>query len=156
LARIDALIGPLPQAMRLFYQTVGSVDLRGSHPEWTCSGLSDPLVVLPIEVAVEEAGQYAALPDPRKGYWASESGIFRVPVAPDDYHKADISGGMWLGVEVPNADADPIVLEEAHALPFTAYIELVLTWGGFLGLEYETEHTWPLERLRSAASLQAG
>jgi hypothetical protein len=79
-----------------------------------------------------------------------------VPVAPDDYHKANVSGGMWLGVEVPNANADPVVLEETHDLPFTLYLELVLDWGGFLDLATADEHTWPVDELRAAAAAEAG
>jgi len=156
LRRLEELVGVVPAALAHFYRTVGSVDLRGEHPAWNGCDLSDPLVVEPITAVVEEAEQYVELKNPAEEYWASESGVFRAPIAPDDYHKADVSGGMWLGVEIPNADVDPVVLEESHALPFTLYLELVLEWGGFLGLETAEDHSWPLDELRSAASRTGG
>jgi hypothetical protein len=63
---------------------------------------------------------------------------------------------MWLGVEIPNAEADPVVLEERHGLPFTRYLDLVLAWGGFLGLETVKQHAWPLDDLKIAASRARG
>lgn len=156
LRRIEQLVGGVPAALAHFHRTVGSVDLRGAHPAWHGCDRSDALVVEPIAAVVEEAEQYAELENPAEEYWASESGVFRAPIAPDDYHKANMSGGMWLGVEIPNAEADPVVLEERHGLPFTLYLDLVLAWGGFLGLETVKEHTWPLEDLKVAASRAEG
>jgi len=104
----------------------------------------------PIAAVLEEAGEYAELEDPKEEYWASDTGVFRAPIAPDALHKADVSGGMWYGVEVPNSSPDPMVLEEPHGLPFTEYLEFALSWGGFPGLAAAANHSWPLERLREA------
>ena len=149
--RVETLVGPIPAALAQFYRTVGSVDLAGFHPNWVGCEYPDPLIVEPIESALEEAREYAALDDPKSEYSASESGVFRVPIAPDALHKAHVSGGMWYGVEIPNALADPVVLEEPHGLPFTRHLELSLSWGGFPGLADTPEHSWPLAALRRAA-----
>src|SRR5262249_23637099 len=54
IARIEREIGALPEALKLFWQRVGSVDLCGSHPQWDGCEYPDPLVVYPPSVAVEE------------------------------------------------------------------------------------------------------
>jgi len=148
---LQRLVGAIPVALAEFYRIVGAIDLTGSHAAWTCCDYPDPLVVEPIDSALEEAREYAELQDPKAEYWASESGIFRAPVAPDSLHKANVSGGMWYGIEMPNALADPVVLEEPHTLPFTQYLELALSWGGFPGLASAPAHSWPLAALRRAA-----
>lgn len=150
IARIGTLVGPLPPALALFYRRVGSVDLRGNHQAWRGCEYPDPLVVHPVAAALWEAEQYTRLADPKREY-LSESGVCRAPIAPDPVHKAGYSGGMWYGVEVPNVLDDPIVLEEPHGLPFTEYLDFVLSWGGFPGLATAPNHSWPLGELRDAA-----
>ena len=149
--RLEGLVGQIPLALAQFYRTVGSIDLAGFHPRWGGCDYPDPLIVYPIDAALEEAVQYAELQDPRTEYWASESGVFRVPIAPDALHKANVSGGMWYGVEIPNGSEDPLVLEDSHGLPFSAYLDFALSWGGFPGLATAAAHTWPLSELRRAA-----
>ena len=149
--RLQALVGPIPLSLAEFYRIVGAVDLTGAHPKWTGCDYPDPLVVEPIDSALEEALEYVELEDPKTEYSASESGIFRAPLAPDALHKANVSGGMWYGIEIPNPLADPVVLEEPHALPFTQYLEFCLSWGGFPGLASASAHSWPLASLRQAA-----
>jgi hypothetical protein len=151
ITRVERLVGDLPAALALFYRQVGSVDLTGAHASWHGCDYPDPLVVYPVNAVLEEAQEYAALKNPTEEYWASETGVFRAPIAPDALHKANVSGGMWYGVEVPHSSPDPVVLEERHGLPFTEYLELALSWGGFPGLAGATDHSWPLEQLREAA-----
>jgi len=131
---LERMIGPVPLALAEFYRTVGSIDLTGSHAEWSGCEYPDPLVIFPIEAALEEAQQYMELEDPKSEYWASDSRVFRAPLAPDAKHKANVSGGMWYGIEIPNSAPDPIVLGESHGLPLTRYLEFCLSWGGFPGL----------------------
>ena len=152
LAKLARLVGPVPRMLAAFYREVGSVDLRGAHHAWTGCDYPDPLVIDPIAVALEEAVEFAALSDPKTEYWASDSGVFRVPISPDPLHKADVSGGMWYGIEIPNASDDPVVLEEAHGLALTQYLAFALSWGGFPGLEGCPAHTYPLAQLRAAAA----
>jgi hypothetical protein len=152
IASVERVVGALPAALSLFYRRVGSVDLTGTHPAWHGCDYPDPLVIYPVSAVLEEARQYAELEDPKEEYGASETGVFRAPIAPDPLHKANVSGGMWYGVEVPSSSRDPIVLEERHGLPFTEYLELALRWGGFPGLAAAPKHSWPIERLREAAA----
>jgi hypothetical protein len=152
LAKVERLVGPPPAALMAFYRCVGSVDLRGGHPAWLGCEYPDPLVVHPVTAVLWEAEAYTQLEDPKRDY-LSESGACRAPIAPDPVHKAGFSGGMWYGVDVPNPLADPIVLEEPQGLPFTEYLDFVLSWGGFPGLATAPKHSWPLDRLREAARM---
>jgi len=127
---------------------VGSVDFTGRPPEWEGCEYPDPIVIDSVEFAVSEAKEFLKLASPDE-YWGSDSGIFRIPIAPDYYHKKDVSGGMWYGVEVPNNKEDPELLEEWHQTTFVGYLRLCLEWGGFPGLERaEAKHTLPIEKLK--------
>jgi len=136
--QLQGLVGAIPVSLLVFYRIVGSVDLTGSHPEWAGCEYPDPLVVEPIDSAIEEALAYV-----------------------------ELQGGMWYDIEIPNAVADPIVLEEPHALPFTRYLEFSLSWGGFPGLAnapatagllrpFVGQPGLPNKRLKLAAALVAG
>jgi hypothetical protein len=145
---LEENIGRVPLALAAFYRVVGCVDFTGGHPEWEGCEYPDPIVVDPVEYAVSEAKEFLELESP-EGYWDSDSGIFRVPIAPDYYHKEDVSGGMWYGVEIPNGKDDPDLLEEWHHTTFVGYLRLCFEWGGFPGLERaEAKHTWPLAKLK--------
>ena len=148
LLRITSAIGPIPLALVEFYREIGSVNFCGQHQKWKKCEYPDPLVIYPPEAAISELEEFLV---DRTEYTEAYGG-FRIPIAPDYYHKADVSGGMWYGVAVPAESANPIVLEERHALPFLEYLELNMEYGGFLGLERETVNSsWPLEELRKAA-----
>jgi hypothetical protein len=60
---------------------------------------------------------------------------FRVELAPDYLHKANISGGAPYCIEVPFSGADPLLADEGHLLPFLDYLRLAFRWAGFPGLE---------------------
>ncbi|HEY7115262.1 MAG TPA: hypothetical protein VH475_01680, partial [Tepidisphaeraceae bacterium] len=68
---------------------------------------------------------------------------YAVPIAPDRYHKADVSGGMWYGVSLPAVADDPPLNHEPHRTTFVGYLELTLRWGGFPGLDRSPGHNWP-------------
>lgn len=145
---LEENIGPVPLALASFYRVVGSVDFTGGRPGWEGCEYPDPIVVAPVAHAISEAKEFLELESPDE-YWASESGTFRIPIAPDYYHKEDVSGGMWYGVEVPNERDDPALLEEWHHTTFVEYLRLCFGWGGFPGLERAgANHTWPLAKLK--------
>jgi hypothetical protein len=63
-------------------------------------------------------------------------GHFEASLAPDALHKDNISGGASYAVELPNAAADFLFLNERHNLLFVAYLRLaILRFGGFPGLD---------------------
>lgn len=141
--RIESEIGIIPLATKLFWQRVGSVDLSGSHPNWEGCEYPDPLIVFPPSSAVYELDDFLADREER----LSIGFPYLVPVAPDFYHKANVSGGMWYNVAVPAVADDPPLNDEWHNVTFLAYLEIALRFGGFPGLSRCSSHTWPIEML---------
>jgi hypothetical protein len=64
---------------------------------------------------------------------------FRIDLAPDDFTKANISGGGPYCIEVPFSGADPLFADERHKLPFLDYLRLAFRWAGFPGLDRHAE-----------------
>jgi hypothetical protein len=143
ITRIEREVGVLPLALKLFWQRVGSVDLCGSHPEWDGCDYPDPLVVYPPSVAVQELDEFLADKEERLRC----NFPYLIPVAPDDYHKADVSGGMWYNVSVPSVADDPPLNDEWHRMTFVAYLEVAVQWAGFPGLSRCPGHSWPVAEL---------
>lgn len=118
-------LGPTPPSLLAFWTVVGNVDLGwdyyrdGTAPDFG-TGLEleefDPLQVMLTDDLELEGPPY------------------RLDLAADALHKADISGGPAYGVDLPFRGADPLFAEEPHGLHFTDYLRLALRWGGFPGL----------------------
>lgn len=118
-------VGPIPLSLRTFYQVVGEVDWMGHHPALTPDDgktCPDPLVVYPLEAALDDL-------EDRDGHERDS-----LVIAPDDLHKADISGGEPYEVGVPDPAADGKLLNESHDLYFVDYLRRVFDRGGFPGL----------------------
>ncbi len=134
--QLEEAAGTLPVSLRAFYEVVGAVDWIGNHPGLSAAGspmCTDPLVVIPIEKALELASEYG------------ES----ILIAPDALHKADTSGGDPYQIEVPNPAADGILLFEDHDVYFVDYLRLVFRFGGFPGYEGIEYPPPELEELRA-------
>jgi hypothetical protein len=140
--RIESEAGEVPLALKLFWLHVGSVNLCGSHPAWRGCEYPDPLVVYPPSVALPDLDDFREEPE----------GSFLIPIAPDDLHKADVSGGMYYNVSVPAVEDDPLLNDERHGVSFLAYLEIALASAGFPGLERCEGHTWPVDQIRTRAS----
>src|SRR4051812_45177204 len=56
--RIERDAGSLPQAIKLFWRLVGSVNFMGEHPDWEGCEYADPLIVFPPSVAVTELEEF--------------------------------------------------------------------------------------------------
>jgi hypothetical protein len=117
LKELEKLAGPVPLSLRAFYEIVGEVDLIGYHE--TISSEADPLVVFSVEAMLRCSEEIA------------EEG--RIAIAPDHFHKADISGGAPYEIALPDARADAELLNEPHCLFFVDYLRLVFRHGGFPG-----------------------
>lgn len=148
IARIEREVGALPLALKLFWQNIGSVDFCGSHPGWHGCDLPDPLVVHPPSVAIQELDEFLAHKEERLRC----DFPYVVPIAPDLFHKADVSGGMWYNVSVPAVADDPPLNDEWHRTTFVGYLELAVQWSGFPGLSRCPGHSWPIDDLRRARS----
>lgn len=141
LTTLEELVGPIPLALRVWYEIVGSVDLMGSHPAWTeivrLNIYPDPLVVDSVAWVHKEC--VARMTD---DYWleSEESAQNYLQIAPDDYHKEDVSGGSPYAIGVPDPAIDAFVLNEWHHTTFVNYLRLCFHWGGFPGFARYAEH----------------
>lgn len=141
--RIETEVGAVPYALARFWQVVGSVDLCGTHVDWHGCEYPDPLVIDPASDAVAELQEFL---DDRHERLRHDF-PYVIPISADDYHKEDVSGGMWYNVDCPATADDPIINDERHRLSFLDYLELALSMGGFLGLDKCPHHTWPIKEL---------
>lgn len=130
LAELEEQFGPLPLSLAAFWREVGSVDLVGMHPAWPDS--LDPLVVYEPEGAIS---------DLENQLWQGEDEIdrsvgFEAGLAPDEYHKDNVSGGPAYSVALPDPSSDFVLLNERHTVLFVPYLRMaILKWGGFPGLD---------------------
>lgn len=141
--RIQTEIGAVPYALVQFWKKIGSVDLCGSHPDWNGCEYPDPLVIEPASQAVAELQEFL---DDREERMRHDF-PYVIPISADDYHKENVSGGMWYNVDCPATADNPIINDERHQLPLLDYLELALSMGGFLGLDNCNRHTWPVSEL---------
>ncbi|MFE9204574.1 hypothetical protein [Micromonospora sp. NPDC007230] len=135
--RFDAV----PMTLRSWVRLVGDVWLVGTHPQWPTSASADPLV---IEL---EGSLHADFPSIRD-YFADEwngwrerraedasAGVFVLPLAPDRFHKENVSGGSPYGMVLPDGCVDGLFAAET-TMPFVSYLNWVFDHGGF---------PWPTE-----------
>ena len=144
LATLERLSGaPVPPAIAAFWRIVGGINLVPDHDEPMPSGVPADLVLLdPLEVddpvavwfEVEEWLEH------RQGAHPELAGPIEVPVAPDELHKANMSGGAAYAIWLPDHGADPLVREESHRLCLTDYLRLAFDNSGFTRLRDESDH----------------
>jgi hypothetical protein len=133
----------LPISFQAWLQEIGTINLMGTDKSWRCCGYhglenkevwyTDPLVV-----EVDKEYIYSEFENWR--YQTSEEGFeeigpFCIPFAPDDLHKANISGGAPYEIHSDKPIVDPLVLNERHGFSFFAYVRHACSWGGFPGFE---------------------
>jgi hypothetical protein len=139
--RLVALSGaPVPPTLLAFWRVVGGInwvwDYDAGQPP-------DPGFDLPLE---EHDALCIHAPESIEeclAEWTEENEDvepelrepLRIDLAPDYLHKANISGGMPYGVELPFAGADPVVRWEPHELPLLDYLRVAFHWAGFPGLD---------------------
>jgi hypothetical protein len=101
--------------------------LQGRRPQMTAlpqrdeNSLPDPLVVYPIDILLGQLSD------------REEDEEAELALAPDDLHKADISGDAYY-VTLPEARAD-FRFGDWHKADFVDYLRAVFRWGGFPGWE---------------------
>jgi len=144
--RIEKVAGQLPLALKLFWLRVGSVDLSGHHPEWQETGYLDQLVILPPTYALFELDEYLTDKEARD----HDNDPYTLPIAPDYFHQANVSGGLPYSIAVPAAADDPPLLHTPSTETFLEHISNALQFGGFPGLEDCPGHSWPLAKLRQS------
>lgn len=122
----EMIEGPLPLSLRAFYDVVGEVNLNGGHESINPPGedvLADPLMVYGVDGALGWLGSMDF-----------EDDGMAIAIAPDDLHKANISGGGPYLLPVPSAGADTRLQDSPYdELTFVDYLRLAFRWGGFPG-----------------------
>jgi hypothetical protein len=113
IAALEELCGPLPASIRAWWEVVP---------------LPDPLVVDPIEAVIAEFREWESDAEYRRLVPR-----FRAPLAPDELHKDDISGGVPYELELPSSAADGALLNEWHNATFVAYLREAFRWAGVPG-----------------------
>lgn len=142
------LQGPVPLSLRAWWQEVGRVSILGGHPLLNpkVSGedvLPDPLDFAPLNYALSSVedwlddGGYAApsLAYPTRDWEAAAkpAGMrFPFDFAPDELHKADISGATY-DVMLPDSAADFRLMGAKGDPWFVAYLRRSFSLGGFPG-----------------------
>jgi hypothetical protein len=150
IARIEREIGELPLALKVFWRLAGSVDFtahrkagRAVEYPWAGCDYPDPLVIFPPSAAIAELDEFVGDCEERMRCDIP----YAVPIAPDDKHKDNVSGGGCYNLSVPAVADDPPLNDEWHQTTFVSYLELAVQWGGFPGLERCPHHAWPLREL---------
>lgn len=133
--------GPLPLAIEIFYEKVGSINLTpksdysyGKVNLEKIDGVSllalDPLQVFSATDLRWSIDEY------KNG---DKVDSFQLYLCPDFLHKQDISGGLPYSIELPpktpEAIIDPVVQGERHSLTFINYLRYCFKWAGFPGLD---------------------
>jgi len=158
--RLAAEIGGLPAALAACLREVGGLTLMGDcpaldlyyrrHPHVPAAmppdaGYPDPLVLPPVEALCSEWDDYREDVEDDVEPFA-----FIFFFAPDELHKANVSGGTH-DIELPDAVADPVLHGVAGrpGVTLVEYLRLSIGWGGFPGWSFAPERApAALARLR--------
>lgn len=139
IAALADVCGPLPASLQAFWEIVGGINFVWDYerpkgpPDF---GLDLPLPEMdPLCVGGPEKLWYCVEEWQSQECRPEVAEPLELELAPDVYHKADISGGPPYVISLPALSHDPILENERHHLAFTDYLRLALRWGGFPGLE---------------------
>ncbi|MBV1849439.1 hypothetical protein [Catellatospora tritici] len=125
---LERRFGAVPLTLLSWVRLVGDVWLVGTHPEWTSSADADPLV-LEVEGTRHSDESIREYFDDA---WSArrDSRLFVLPLAPDKFHKQNVSGGSPYGIVLPDGCVEGLFSWET-TMPFVAYLNWVFGEGGF-------------------------
>lgn len=145
ITQIEQAIGPLPAALKASMAIVGDVYLAGDCPElgltyndYVSVSTMPPGPDWPDPLALPGVDQLRT----EWGYWAedleSRDGPFAFPLAPDELHKANVSGGTH-DIQLPDEHADPLLHGVAgrDGITLVDYLRISVAWGGLPGYSFE-------------------
>jgi hypothetical protein len=136
------LTGGVPLSLHAFWQEIGGVNFMGFHPIWnrevnthrhsqqTIMGF-DPIFVYAFDE--NHFTDFAEWQDAVNCRYVN--GNYQLVVAPDHYHKMNVSGGPPYTIELPNQTADAVLCHEWHNTTFINYLRICCQFGGLPGLE---------------------
>ncbi len=136
-----AMIGalPLPLALEAFWEVVGSLDFGWNYRNGREPDLFGEVSLVKLDpLYLEGADQLSfAIEEWRDRIdhgSLSPQGPFRLDLAPDNFHKANFSGGSPYGIMLPAESEDPLFFGDNFSVRFTTYLRRSFRWGGFPGL----------------------
>lgn len=128
---LEERFGEVPMTLLSWVRIVGDVWLVGTHPQWTTSSAADPLVIQ-VEGTHHPDGSMREYIDEQWTDWREDpgAGVFVLPLAPDLFHKANVSGGGPYGMVLPDGCVDGLFAWET-TMPFVSYLNWLFRNGGF-------------------------
>ncbi|MER5782072.1 hypothetical protein ABT104_10170 [Streptomyces mobaraensis] len=145
---MEETVGVLPAALKASFLTVGDVSFLGDCPALGLhyhegplprtgppgAGYPDPLDVAGVEHLRYE---WVAYTEEDEEADEAEDAEFLFSLAPDEYHKANISGGTH-DVVLPDPRADPEVygVIGRKGITLVEYLRTSIAWGGLPGWEF--------------------
>jgi hypothetical protein len=121
---IESRVGTIPLSLCAWYEIVGSVNFMGQQTEWsedTFGEYPDPMYVSPSNYILKY----------EEHNWYREH--YQLQMAPDRYHKDDVSGGPPYTIVLPNPDIDAPFENEPNKTTFVNYLRICFRSGGFPG-----------------------
>ena len=132
-AQFEKQFGALPLSLRAFYEVVGEVNLMGRHP--AIDPPNNPIAPDPLVVHGLDEGMVLDEDDSEDQDDEDTERSRSLVIAPDDLHKANVSGGDPYTMTIPDLRVDGELLDERHGLFFVDYLRLAFRFGGFPGYE---------------------
>lgn len=151
IARLENIGLTLPLSLKVFYEIVGRVDFRGSHPRLSeYSGFyddytelavdySDPMVVWPPDE--QDLEEYLDASEDEE----ITTNSYYAEIAPDEVHKANVSGGSPYSILLGEQTIDGVLTGDRGYGTFVEYLRLCFCWGGFPG--FKRSNNLPAEEL---------
>lgn len=125
----------VPAAVAEFYRQIGGINFTGWSSAWADDEYPDAIYVMPLDQVVEDFEQTYLYSEEVRAGMLSDYGGYYFPIAPDFYHKQNISGGAPYAFIAPNRDDDPKLLSMPWDLRFTEYLDLAIARNGFPGFD---------------------
>ncbi len=135
----------LSLAFEAWLRVIGGVNLMGTHPSWSRSAYAfddsadrqEPIYTDPLVVEMPKDYANYLYDEWLEARSQSEAqSPFRVEIAPDHLHKANVSGGLPYQLSAGRPAVDGFVWNERHGIGFVGYLRKAIEWGGFPGFDY--------------------
>lgn len=121
ISELENKVGAIPLSVCAWFEIVGSVNfIADPESEWT-ENYPDPIYV----------SDFDYLFDYDEENWSRYA--YKLSISPDDFHKADVSGGAPYEISLPNLAVDALLENEKRNTTFVDYIRIVFTSDGFPG-----------------------
>jgi hypothetical protein len=131
----------VPVALQAWLMEVGCVDFTGTHPAWPRTGYSglcddgsqkEPWYTDPLVISF---GARSFLDCLQSGDYDHEGPCW-LEIAPDDIHKANVSGGAPVAMDAASPHFDTPLIGQHGSYTLLSYLRWAFAWGGFPGFDF--------------------